>query len=406
MDRVSFFICEVKVLILHQHFKSPAAGGAIRSYYLAKALVDRGLQVTVITGSNENDYREETMGGIEVHHLPIAYENAFGFVKRSVSFLVYAWKSVRLAKKMQNIDVCYAISTPLTVGLAAMRLKAKRKLPFIFEVGDLWPDAPVQMGIIKNSIFAAALYRLERSIYQKAESIVALSQPIKNSIENKAPGVKINVIPNFADCDFYLPESKNPASEKKYSVQGKFVVSYIGAVGFANGLDFFIECANGSRKACLPIQFILCGEGAMLEPLKSTVKKQRIENISITGFVDRNTVKEIMNITDAVFVSYRNVPILETGSPNKYFDGLASGKLIVTNFGGWIKNEIEQMACGVAVDPTQPTDFIKKIIPFINDPKKLAEYQTAARKLAEEKYHRKKLSSLFADIFIKRRTQR
>lgn len=392
----------MKALILHQHFKSPVAGGAIRSYYLAKALVDRGIQAVVITGSNEKIYYKENFEGIEIHHLPIAYENAFGFTKRSLSFLIYAWKSVRLAKKIQNIDICYAISTPLTVGLAALRLKTKLNLPYIFEVGDLWPDAPVQMGFVKNSAFSAALYGLEKIIYKNARSIVALSEPIKTSIESKISGVKIDVIPNFADCDFYIPGSKSPLTERKYSVQGKFVVSYIGAIGVANGLDYFIECANVSRRANLPIHFILCGEGALLERLKSSVQKLMLENISITGFVGRTTVKEIMNITDAVFVSYKNVPILETGSPNKYFDGLAAGKLIVANFGGWIKNEIELTGCGITLDARLPIEFVKKIRPFIDDPSMLAQYKKAARKLAEEKYHREKLSSQFADIFDKR----
>lgn len=392
----------MKILILHQHFKSPITGGAIRSYYLAKALVDRGMQVIVITGSNEKNYREENLEGIEIHHLPIAYENAFGFAKRSLSFLSYAWRSVEHAKKIGHIDICYAISTPLTVGFAAMRLKSKLNIPYIFEVGDLWPDAPVQMGAIKNTLFVSALYRLEKMIYKKAKSIVALSQAIKNSIEKKIPGAKIDVVPNFADCDFYIPELKDPGLEAKYSVHGKFVVSYLGAIGVANGLDYFIECANASRKANLPVHFILCGEGAMLDRLKSSVQKLKLENISIIGFVDRKMVKELMNVTDAAFVCYKNVSILETGSPNKYFDGLAAGKLIIANFGGWIKNEIEQSHCGIAVDAKQPPDFIKKIVPFIDDPKKLERHQKAARKLAEEKYDRQKLSRQFADIFGKR----
>ena len=392
----------MKVLILHQHFKTPAAGGAIRSYYLAKALVDRGIETVVISGSNAKEYRKEFLEGIEIHHLPIAYENAFGFAKRSLSFLIYVWKSARLSKKIPDITICYAISTPLTVGLAALFLKKNTRLPYIFEVGDLWPDAPVQMGFVKNYFFVSMLYRLEKTIYKNAKSIVALSQPIKKVIEEKVSGKEIHVIPNFADCDFYQPEIKNSILQEKYSVKGKIVVSYIGAVGVANGLDYFIECANASRKAELPIHFILCGEGAMLNHLKSSCEKLKLKNISFTGFVDRSTVKEVMNITDAVLICYKNVPILETGSPNKYFDALASGKLIITNFGGWIKDEIEKGSCGVYVDSKHPTDFIKKIERFLSNGKILAEYQQASRKLAEEKYHRKKLSSQFADIFLKR----
>jgi glycosyltransferase involved in cell wall biosynthesis len=389
----------VKVLILHQHFKSPAKGGAIRSYYLAKALVDRGMDVVVISGSNEKTHRKENLEGIEIHYLPVAYENAFGFAKRSVSFLIYVWKSVRLAKKIPGVNICYAISTPLTVGLVARRLKSALNLPYIFEVGDLWPDAPIQMGFIKNSFFKTVLFALEKSIYENAESVVALSHPIRKSIENKVPRAKIDVIPNFADCDFYKHQTKDPALEKKYNVNGKFVVSYTGALGVANGLDYFIECANVSRKANLPVQFILCGDGALLNRLKTSVQHLRLENVIVTGFVDRQAVREIMNISDASFICYKNVTILETGSPNKYFDGLASGKLIITNFGGWIKNEVEQFGCGLSLDPQHPTDFVKKILPFVSDQKKLQQFQLAARQLAEEKYHRKKLSRQFADIF-------
>ena len=106
-----------------------------------------------------------------------------------------------------------------------------------------------------------------------------------------------------------------------------------------------------------------------------------------------------MNVTDATFVCYKPVAILETGSPNKYFDGLASGKLIIINFGGWIKKEIEVMRCGIYVDNTNPGDFVKKVIPFVNSPERLKECQQASRLLAESKYSRAILNKKFAEIF-------
>ena len=194
------------------------------------------------------------------------------------------------------------------------------------------------------------------------------------------------MIPNMSDCDFFKPEKKNPDLETKFGVQGKFVVSYMGAVGVANGLDYFLECANASRKAELPVHFILCGDGAMLEGLQTTAKRLGLQNFSFIDFVNRDGVREIMNVTDASFICYKSVPILETGSPNKFFDGLAGGKLIVINFGGWIKEEIENQQCGIFVDPKDPTDFVKKIGLFVSDTKLLNEYKDAARRLAERKY--------------------
>ena len=105
-----------------------------------------------------------------------------------------------------------------------------------------------------------------------------------------------------------------------------------------------------------------------------------------------------MNVTDVNFISYKAVKILETGSPNKYFDGLAAGKLTAINFGGWIKNEIEQEHCGIYVDPARPQDFVTAIKPFVNDPGLLSQYQRAGRKLAERKYSRNLLSERFWDI--------
>ncbi|MBK5277231.1 MAG: glycosyltransferase family 4 protein [Bacteroidia bacterium] len=389
----------MKVLILHQHYKTPETGGALRSYFLAKALVGAGIEAVVITAHNEKKYKTETQEGIEVHYLPIAYNNRFGFEARSLSFLKYVWCAVRLASKIKGINYCYAISVPLTVGVAAMSIKKRNGIPYIFEVGDLWPDAPIQMGFIKNYFFQQALFSLERSIYKSAESIIALSPAIKTAIEKKIPGKSIHMIPNMADTEYFKPEPKLPYLEDKFVVKNKFVVSYIGAIGVANGLDYFIECANASRKAELPIQFLLCGDGALLERLKRNAKHLGLQNLSFIDFVNREGVQEVMKVTDASFVCYKNLPILETGSPNKYFDGLAAGKLIVINFGGWIKKEIEEAGCGIYVNPLQPTDFVKKIRPFLSDQKFLLQYQASSRTLAERKYSRRQLSEAFSKLF-------
>ena len=389
----------MKVLILHQHFNTPQRGGALRSYYLAKALTDHGIETVVITGHNEKEERTEYIEAIEVHYLPIAYENRFGFYKRSESFINYIIKSIRVAKTLKGVDVCYAMSVPLTIGLAALWLKKLHKIPYIFEVGDLWPDAPVQIGVIKNYFFKQALYSLEKTIYEQAQSVVALSPMIKDAVVKKASGTTVHLIPNMADTEFYIPEFKDAALENKFGVSNKFVVSYIGAIGYANGLDYFLECARNCQRASLPIHFLLCGDGGMAKRLQRSAQTIPLNNLSFIPFTNREGVKEVLNVTDASFICYRHLPILETGSPNKYFDGLAAGKLIVVNFGGWIKDEIENYSCGFYSDSEQPTDFTKKIQVYINNPVLLKQSQLASRKLAEEKYSRVKLSEAFSTIF-------
>jgi glycosyltransferase involved in cell wall biosynthesis len=389
----------VKVLILHQHFNIPEKGGAIRSYYLAKALVDKGINVAVITGSNASIYKKEIFEGIEVYSLPIAYDNRFGFMARSWAFIKYVQGVLKIAGQFKDFNYCYAISVPLTVGLAAMRIKARYKIPFIFEVGDLWPDAPIQMGFVKSYFFQQALYLLEKKIYQSAQSIIALSPAIQSAIEKKVPGKTIHMIPNMADCEFYKPTTKDDTLIEKYQVRDKFVISYIGAIGVANGLDYILECARAAGKSQPSIHFFICGDGAVLDRLKVNAKQLALHNLTFLDFRNREGVRELMNITDSAFICYKPVPVLETGSPNKYFDGLAAGKLIVINFSGWIKEEIEENNCGVYVNSHEPADFIRKITPYLADTKLLTESQKASRQLAEQKYSRKLLSEKFSDIF-------
>lgn len=387
--------------MLHQHFNTPLTGGALRSYYLAKALVDRKIEVAVVTGYNGKKYKRENVEGIDVHYLPVPYDNKFGFWKRSFSFLRYNLGAIRLAGKVSNVKICYAISVPLTIGMVAYWIKVRHGIKYTFEVGDLWPDAPIQMGFVNNYFLKRFLYGLEEFIYRNASSVVGLSPAIKNSIEKRIPGKKVHLIPNMADTEFYFPAAKDDDLLGKLNVPRKLTVSYIGAVGLANGLDYYVECARACQNASVPVHFILCGEGALLEYFKRIVSQLGLKNFSIVPFQDREGVRDVMNVTDVAFICYKPLPVLETGSPNKYFDGLAAGKMIAINFGGWIKDEIEDKGCGIYADPRFPTDFVKKIQAFVLDSEKLRECQQASRLLAETKYSREILSARFAEIFLK-----
>ncbi|MFM7851042.1 MAG: glycosyltransferase family 4 protein [Flammeovirgaceae bacterium] len=389
----------MNILLLHQHYRSPEKGGAIRSYYLTKALAQAGIRVTLITTHNEKKYAKEKSDGIEIHYLPIAYDNTFAFSARIISFIKFTWKASRLGTRMGSFDYCYAISVPLTVGIAAMWIKYRLRIPYIFEVGDLWPEAPVQIGAVKNLWAQKLLYVLEKKIYQSAHSIVALSPSIKQYIEGKVADKKIHLIPNMADCDYFLPEDK-PESENQLNIQpNKFTVTYIGTIGVANGLDYFLECANTARKAALPVQFVLMGAGAELERLKKAKEKLGLTDVVFIDFGSRERVKEVLAYTDACFVCYKNLPVLQTGSPNKYFDALAAGKLVIINFAGWIKLEIELEKCGVALDPLHPSDFVTQVSSFLNNPQQLKQYQQNARALALKKYSRAQLSKEFTKVF-------
>lgn len=382
------------VLILHQHFKTPESGGALRSYFLAQALIKRGHTVQLIAGSDHAHYVKEKVDGIEVHYLPVPYSNHFGFWRRIFSFIRFVVSFCRISAQFKKVSLCYAISVPLTIGWAARWMKWRYQVPFIFEVGDLWPDAPIELDVIQNSLLKRLLWRIERKMYREAMSIVALSPSISEAISRKAPGKRIVVVPNMADTEFFQPEAKKSQYEEKFGVTGKFVIVYLGAMGFANGLDYLLSCAKACSEKELPVHFLLAGDGVEKENLKRRSVELALNNLSFIEFQNRQGVYELMNVADAVFVCYRHAPILETGSPNKFFDGLAAGKLIIVNFGGWIKNEIETAQCGFYVDPEIPGNIVDPLATIIKE-NRLDIFQKRSWQLAEKKFSRKKLSEMW-----------
>ena len=390
----------MKILYLHQYFLTPEQGGAIRSYHLAKALVEAGHEVEMITSHNHKSYHFEVVEGIRVHYLPVYYENNLKYIGRLVSFIKFMYRAYEKATEIEEVDICYATSTPLTIGIIALWLRKLHRIKFYFEVRDLWPEAPIQMGAIKNYFVKKYLYNLEKRIYKRADKIIALSPGILEGIKNKVPQKEVHLIPNFSDCVFFHPEEKTIKTEEKFTVKGKFVVSYFGALGKANHLDYLINAAiELSKNKIDHVHFIIAGKGYELHLIKEKVKEYQLHNINFIGFINKESLHEMLNVTDAIYISFANKPILETNSPNKFFDGLAAGKLCITNTKGWMKELIEKNECGFYYDPEQPELFLDKIIPYTNDRNLLKTAQKNARKLAEHDFSKDIMVEKFLQLF-------
>ena len=377
----------MKILYIHQYFKTPSEGGAIRSWHIAKGMVQAGHEVVVITSHNHSDSVVKIIDGITIHYLPVAYDSSFGFLRRGISFLSFVWRAFNASKKITDIDLCYATSTPITVGIVAYWLKRKKSTPYIFEVRDLWPEAPIQMGAIKNRIVKKMLFALEKIIYLNAEKIIALSPGMKEGVLRVCPTKDVVVIPNMSDCAFFQFEQKVPLLEDVFSVKDKFVVSYIGSAGPANNLMYLvdiIEYYNTSNRN--DIVFLIQAQGPDLGKIKSRFTKANNTNVQFIPYSNKEGVKQLFNVSDAVYISFDNKPILETNSPNKFFDAIAAGKLIIVNTQGWLKELIEKEDLGFYANPKKPTEFIEKIDPYIKDATRLLASQSKARRVAENFY--------------------
>jgi glycosyltransferase involved in cell wall biosynthesis len=378
----------MRIIYIHQYFLTPEEGGAVRSFHLAKGLVKAGFHIDLITAHNKDYYDINDIYGFRVHYLPVNYENEYGFFHRLWAFWDFVRSAKKLMTKLQRPELLYVTSTPLTTGLIGLWAKKKYALPYVFEVRDLWPEAPIRVGVIRNPLLKRILYRLEEKIYQGASTIVALSPAIKNHIALKVPEKKIEVIPNFADTDFFYPEyipKRIPAFDRKKNIK----VVYAGALGFVNGLDQLMKLANEAKNLTTDWQFVLMGKGSALTKLKHIAKNEGLTNVQFMDFGDKEVVREVLADADLVYLSFLPVPILGTGSPNKFFDALAMGKPVILNFGGWVKDLVVRNKIGFFHQLGEETALIKEIETFRQSSNDWSKMQNDARKLAEHQYSKK-----------------
>jgi glycosyltransferase involved in cell wall biosynthesis len=376
------------VRIIHQYFRTPGEGGGLRTWYIGKYLVSQGYQVSIITAGNTQGYRTIEMEGMNIHYLPVYYSNHLKFLSRVHAFWRFVWHSLRLLNKLPKADVHYILTTPLTTGIIGLVMKKFRKIPYLFEVGDIWPLAPHQLGVLTNPILLRLACWLEQKSYDNAHALVGLSPQISNYLKKRNLDKDVFTIPNISDTEFFKPCHKPSEIIEKYGVGNSFVISYIGTLGLANHLDYLIESVTHLPKA-MNVQVLIMGEGAQRKQLERLVKSDA--PVHFLPQAGRNVVREVMSITDAIYISFKDIPVLQSGSPNKLFDGLASGKLIIINFHGWVKELIETTCCGKYHNPHDPESLQSLLEEFIDSPVMLSTYQRNARKLAEERFSQNKI---------------
>ncbi len=381
-----------KILYIHQYFKTPFEGGAIRSYHITKGMVARGMHVEIITTHNSHGYIKRSEDGIIIHYLPIPYSNNFSSSKRYLTFIKFVFAALKFSNTIERPTLVYATSTPLTVGIIALWFKWIRKIPYIFEVRDLWPEAPIQLGFIRSPFLKFITLWLEKTIYKNAWKIIALSPGIAKGIHNRYMHADISMIPNMADINYFEQKSL------KIHEQKEFIIAYIGTFGKANNIEFVLDLACECQKEKLPIRFQLIGEGAEKLFLKDQINKLGLLNVDLFPFKTRDEIRISLCGIDACITSFLNIPILETSSPNKFFDGLAAGKLSIVNTKGWLKNLVEENKCGFYADPKQPETFPKLILPFIQKKELLETYQKNALQLAKNAFSKEKLVSQICDL--------
>jgi len=373
----------MRIFYIHQYFRTPEEGGAVRSYHLAKGLVDAGIQVEVITGGNVKSYDQRWIDGVKVHYLPVSYDQKFGFVKRIWAFLEFVRKAKNLIPKLGRADLLYVTSTPLTTGLIGLWAKKKLAIPYIFEVRDIWPEAPIQVGAIKNPWLIRALKNLEKNIYEQALSLVALSPGIAEHLRNISSKNKIQIIPNFSDLERFFPQKKSEKRLERWNLKSELTIAYTGALGQVNGVEEMLDLAEMARQQDKKWQFLIMGEGSHRQRLIESAQAKKLENVHFVPFGPKEKVNELLSLADFAWISFAHLPVLKTNSPNKFFDALAAGKGIIVNHKGWVYQLVKQHNLGLSCLPGKMSKCFEELEKLENQPIRLQKMQANSRQLAE-----------------------
>lgn len=346
--------------------------------------------------------------GIEVYALPIPYDNAMGFRARGVAFASYAFQAYKLAAelgKVQPFDLVYATSTPLSVGLPAVWLRDKFGWPFVFEVRDLWPDFPVQMGALRNRWVRRWAYRLEARLYRRAERVVALSPGIAAGIQRVNPSAEISLLPNFSDTTLFYPSSSSgeiqPLPHLPHLQDGEKAIVYFGALGIANGVEELFALAKLAHARGLPWRFYAIGEGAERARLERFIADEALPNAHVLGSVRKKELPALLRSAHLAYVSFISVPVLATTSPNKFFDALAMGLPVATNVPGWLQSLVQEEGCGFFAERETEAgraSFIDKAQVLLTNPTLWQQMSQRARALAMNRFSAEKAGEAVVEL--------
>lgn len=378
----------MKILYIHQYFKTPFEPGGTRSYWIAQALLKKGHDVIMITSTNnfEDKIVFKTVNGIDVFYIKEDYSQNMSVLRRLKSFFGFMLKSTRIAFKQKDVDLVFATSTPLTVGFPALILKLFKRIPYVFEVRDLWPEVPIQMGALRNKLVQKVAVSFEKCIYRNANHVIALSPGMEEGVRKYIEKDKVSMIPNMSKIDQFYTREKNYRFAHNIGLKkDTFKLVHFGALGLANGVDTIIESAK-LLKDDDSIEFVFLGGGSTEPELKELCKDYGLTNILFLGKYSMKETSEIVNICDVSVVSFKDIPILYTNSPNKLFDSLSAAKPIIVNSAGWTKELVENENCGFYVNPNEPQQLVEKLKLLQNSPDLLTEMGRNSRRLAESVY--------------------
>ena len=386
----------MKIIYFHQYFNTPDMNGGSRSYEFAKGLIKKGHEVEMITTyrkpCKDKNWFQTNESGIRVHWLPFYYSNHMKFFERLKVFISFSYKSYFKAAKLKG-DIILSSSTPLTISIPAVFISKKKKIPMIFEVRDLWPTIPIAMKILKNPILIYLARILEMWSYKNSNSIIGLSPEIKKGIISRdVDPKKIAVITN--SCDLKKFEFNGDLAfnfrQKRPWLKNRPLLVYAGAFGKVNNISYAVKLAKVLIKQNPEIRILLIGDGAEKKELIEDAKKNNIfeKNLFFEKPIPKRDMQGCLSAANMTANFVIDIKENWANSANKFFDGLAAGKPIFLNHGGWMQDLVSKYECGLCMHGKTMEEVAKELDSVISNENWLKSSGDKAKNLGKKFFDR------------------
>ena len=373
-------------ILFFSHYYTPEGNApATRVSALCERWVKDGHDVTVVTGAPNvpngvvydgyrNERKSEVINGVKVERVRTYIAANKGVVKRMLNFTTYfvsaLWASLRLPKA----DVVIATSPQIFCGYAGVWYKRLRRVPLVIEIRDIWPESMFAVGAKVPRIGIWALERIEKAMYRCCDRLVTVGEGYRLRLAEKGVSEeKMSVVMNGTDLEVYSPQEKNAELLKKYGLEGKFVVSYIGTVGMACGLEVVLEAAEILTQRHRGTElgkavFVIVGDGAYREKLEAEAKKRRLDNVVFTGRQPKSSMPDWVSSSDASLVHLKKTELFTTVMPSKIFESAGCKRPIIMGVDGFAKKLVMDADAGLDMTPESAASLVECVKKLIDNP--------------------------------------
>lgn len=407
----------MKILLIHQYFKEEDVTGGARFNEMTRIWKDMGHEITVLAGDldgqssqkrpeyKRNFVTKKLQNGIEVWRCNVSESYNKSFLGRLWAYFSFVFSGLYagIFKIKDKHDLILVTSPPLFVGIIAYGLSVFKRTPFVFEVRDLWPESAIDTGILKNKAIIKFAYWFEGFIYKRAILINVLTPAFYKTLREikGVPEDKLIMIPNAADfalSDELLAKFDREEFRKEKGWDGKFVITYVGAHGVANGLHQIIETAE--RLKDTKVLFVLVGAGMKKKDLIMMAKQRGLHNVEFYDPVPKKEVlKFVMASEMGTSVLLKN-DTFKTVYSNKTFDYMSCKRPILMAIDGVSRQLVEEADAGVYVEPEKPADFENKIRHYLGSHRELERLGKNGFEYAKSHFDRDKLAKEYLNHLL------